>query len=277
MLDNLFIYILFFAGLFLAVFLIQLYLESKKPQNTLLKQPISYFANPLVWLNSLLYASIASFIIIILIGAEFSTYLYLGFLILFLAFLTLLPKVIIDSKVKKFETRFPDAVDVIILNLKSGRSMDQAFLNVADTFADPVRNVFTEICDRTKLGVPLETNLKQAKQNMPSPAFAYFCTLLMLLVRTGGNAVNIFQDYAFSLRAQATSKSKIKSILAQSKTTMLLMSIFPVLVFIYSKYFFIGYLDILFDTFVGNIILIIAAVLYLLGFIVTYRLTKIEI
>jgi tight adherence protein B len=124
---------------------------------------------------------------------------------------------LIGKRIKKFNTRFPDAIDLLVRGLRSG-------LPIAET----IQAVSTEI---PGIGKTMEAALQETADTLGTPEFQFFCITLAIQRETGGNLAETLANLSEVLRKRAQMKLKIAAMSSEAKASAWIVGSLPFLVF----------------------------------------------
>jgi tight adherence protein B len=156
---------------------------------------------------------------------------------------------------KKFTSEFANAVDVIVRSVKSGLPVNEALKIVAREIPEPVQGEFSRLCESLKVGVTLEQGLKRMYENMPTPEVNFFAIVMTVQMKSGGNLSEALGNLSAVLRDRKRLQGKIKALSSEAKASAMIIGALPpgvmTMVYITTP----KYMEPLFDTRVGNLML----------------------
>jgi tight adherence protein B len=191
------------------------------------------------------------------------------------------PKPIIDwvyrRRTKKFVRQMIDALSLMSNGMKSGLSVVQSFGLVTSEMANPIQQEFNLVLSQNKLGVPLEEALTNLSRRIKSDDVEMFVTSVNILKETGGNLAETFDTIVSTIRERIKVENKIDALTAQGfYQGVLVMSVPPILgVTFYQTD--PEFMQPLFETPIGWVILAVIISLELLGFFVIMKVIKVDV
>jgi len=163
-------------------------------------------------------------------GAPFPLSLFLG---LFLG--VGLPHFIIGKmilrRVKKFNSNFPDAIELMVRGLRSGLPITETLGIVGGEITGPVGMEFRMVADKMKIGRTMEAALQETADRLGTPEFQFFVITLAIQRETGGNLAETLSNLADVLRKRAQMKLKIRAMSSESKASAYIVGALPFIVF----------------------------------------------
>ncbi len=180
-------------------------------------------------------------------------------------------------RTKKFTLLFADTVDVIIRGIRSGLPVGECLNIISNESPDPVRPIFTQVVDATKVGLSLEQALQRAEENMPTPEFRYFNIVLNIQSQTGGNLADTLANLAMVLRERKKLRDKIQALSSEAKASATIIGSLPFLVA--SALFILNpsYMSILFTSTPGQAMLIGSALWMSAGIFIMKQMINFDI
>ena len=138
---------------------------------------------------------------------------------------------LIKRRILKFNSKFPDAIELMVRGLRSGLPISETMGVVADEIQGPVSVEFRSVTDKMKIGRTMEAALQEAADRIGTPEFQFFVISLAIQRETGGNLAETLSNLAEVLRKRAQMKLKIKAMSSESKASAWIVGALPFIVF----------------------------------------------
>jgi tight adherence protein B len=138
---------------------------------------------------------------------------------------------LIKQRLNKFNTNFPDAIELMVRGLRSGLPITETLGIVASEIPGPVGIEFRSVSDKMKIGRTMEAALQETADRMGTPEFQFFVITLAIQRETGGNLAETLSNLADVLRKRAQMKLKIKAMSSESKASAMIVGSLPFIVF----------------------------------------------
>jgi tight adherence protein B len=138
----------------------------------------------------------------------------------------------IKRRTAKFNSKFPDAIELLVRGLRSGLPVTETLTVVAQEVPGPVGEEFKSISDRIRVGRTMEESLQDTADRLGIPEFNFFCITLAIQRETGGNLAETLSNLADVLRKRAQMKLKIRAMSSESKASAYIVGSLPFIVFI---------------------------------------------
>jgi tight adherence protein B len=170
-----------------------------------------------------------------------------------------------NRRQKKFTSEFANGIDIIVRSVKSGLPTNEALKIVAKEIAEPVSGEFTKLCEGLKVGVTLEQGLKRMYDNMPTPEVNFFGIVMTVQMKSGGNLSEALGNLSAVLRERKRMQGKIKALSSEAKASAMIIGALPPGVMAMVYFTTPAYIEPLFTTRVGNLMLAGCAVWMSIG------------
>lgn len=139
--------------------------------------------------------------------------------------------ILINKRMNKFTTKFPDAIDLLVRGLRSGLPVTETLTVVATEVPGPVGEEFKLVTERIKIGRSMEDALQETADRLNTAEFSFFCITLAIQRETGGNLAETLANLADVLRKRAQMKLKIKAMSSEAKASAYIVGALPFIVF----------------------------------------------
>lgn len=174
-----------------------------------------------------------------------------------------------------FERQLVDALQLAARSLRAGHPLVGAFRLIAEDLDDPISSLFAGICQQQQMGLSLERALDAAGAESSSNDMRLFATSVTIQLRSGGNLADMMDRLAFVMRERIRLSRRIRVLTAQTQFSKNILLGLPFLLFVLLNTVNPGYMQILYDTSTGKLLLAMAAAGLVLGAWMMNRLSKI--
>ena len=173
---------------------------------------------------------------------------------------------------KRFTEQFPEVVDQIVQLSRTGMPPLEALSTVVDDLPTPTRGVLEAVRDRLSAGLDADRSMRAVARRVRIPEFTLFCAVLRLQRRAGGGVSEALGNLSRTLRERRKIALKAHGATAQTRLTLLVLVLLPVVVLAMQRITAPASLEILFNTPDGVMILRIAVGLIATGIMVAWAL-----
>lgn len=168
--------------------------------------------------------------------------------------------------------------DALILGanaMRAGASLIQAVEHIAENAAYPVNLEFTKVSKAVKLGMTVDEAIKIIKDDVSSKETDILITAVHVLMRTGGNMADVFDNMAGIIKERILFKSAVRAMTAQTRMSAMAISIMLVLIVGAVSYLSPGYFDPLIKRYGMGIFVLICGMIAI-GWLVIRKLLNVE-
>ena len=172
-----------------------------------------------------------------------------------------------------FTKIFPETTDQVVRLVRAGVPSMEAISIVAQDAPPPVGGVMREIASAVAAGLDPETAIRSAAARVRIPAFSLFSAAICLQMTTGGGISGALGNLSATLRARHAVTLKAKSSTAQTRLTLAIISLVPVVVLATQNFTNPQAIETLFHTESGGTLLRYGVGLILSGLLVARALS----
>jgi tight adherence protein B len=176
----------------------------------------------------------------------------------------------------RFARDFPDAIGLIVRGLRAGLPVADTLVEVGRELPGPVGEGFAGIASEIRLGQAMEAALWALARKVDLPAFNFFVITLSVQRETGGNLAETLSNLDEILRAREAMQLKIRAMSSEAVASAAIIGGLPLvmgaIMFVASP----GYLDALFTTSAGHVMLAAAAISLATGALVMRQMVRFE-
>lgn len=178
---------------------------------------------------------------------------------------------------RRFEESLHDMLTIAANSLRSGYSFLQAIQVVTEDMHGPIQEEFKRVLDEMNVGVPLDTALKSSAQRIQSEDFQLIVTAILIQRQVGGNLAEVLDQIAVTIRERVRLRAEVKVLTSQGRMSGMIFMLLPIGV---GGFIFViepSYIGILFQSPVGIVMLVVAGLMQLAGYMVIRKIVNIEL
>jgi tight adherence protein B len=181
------------------------------------------------------------------------------------------------ARLRKFEEQFPDSLEFMARSMRAGHAFSVSLEMLHREFQEPLAGEFRRAFEEHNLGMPLDLALQKLGQQVPSLDVHFFVSAVLLQKRTGGNLAEILDKLAYVIRERFKLRGKIRAISAHGRMTGMALTLIPIgvaaMMFIVNP----DYVTFFVREDVGNIMMVGAIVLQVIGYMIIKKIVNIEV
>jgi tight adherence protein B len=175
-----------------------------------------------------------------------------------------------------FNEQLTGMLQLLSNSLKTGYAIDRALETVASKSQPPVSTEFERVATEITLGTSVEEALSALLLRINSSDLEFIVTAILLHTRVGGNLAEVLDTISDTLRDRLQTKRDMSVLTAQSRASATIITGLPILLALGLYVFVPGYFAPMTSTFVGYVLLGIAALLVLIGNVLIQRMTALD-
>ncbi|PKQ09650.1 MAG: pilus assembly protein [Alphaproteobacteria bacterium HGW-Alphaproteobacteria-12] len=179
---------------------------------------------------------------------------------------------LIKRRQKAFTEEFANSIDIIVRGVKSGLPVNDCLKIIAAEAPEPVRTEFQGLVEGQRVGVTLEQGLLKIYERMPLPEVNFFQIVLSIQQKTGGNLSEALGNLSKVLRERKKMRGKIQAMSQEAKASAAIIGSLPpgvmILIYLTSP----DYMNLLFTTTVGNMIIVGSLMWMTIGILVMKKM-----
>jgi tight adherence protein B len=177
---------------------------------------------------------------------------------------------------KAFTKEFAPAVEAIVRSVKTGLPVNEALKLVGSEIPEPVGGEFRLLTDSLKLGITMEDGIRRMFDRMPTSEVNFFGIVMAIQQKSGGNLSEALSNLAGVLRDRKRLVNKIRALSSEAKAGAIIIGSMPpgvmAMVYITTP----KYMNVLFTTDIGNLLVMGCAVWMALGIFVMKKMIAIK-
>lgn len=176
-----------------------------------------------------------------------------------------------------FIMMFPDVLDMCVRSLRSGFPISIAMRMIAENMDPPVSTEFKQVVEEMESGRSVVESLSRLSRRINEPDVNFFIVVLKLQQETGGNLAETIANLSKVIRQRKQLRMKVRALTSEGRTTSYILGSLPFLIFgaIYTVQK--DYLEILWTTFNGYIVLGISLSLVASCLWIVNKMVQIEV
>lgn len=169
-------------------------------------------------------------------------------------------------------SQLPSMLDTLSGYVKAGHSLPEAFSGAIPLLPSGIREEIAWLFRLNRLGTSLPDALLAWERRMPSPELSLVVRPLRIALSGGGNLVSLLERSRDVLRARQRQQDKMRSMTAQARLQALVLTMLPPAFLLALSKIEEGFWEASTRTGVGRMLLLTAAILQLLGWLVIRKI-----
>lgn len=181
------------------------------------------------------------------------------------------------KRLRQFEERFPEALDLLGRAVRAGHAFTTGLEMISKECAEPIAGEFRATFEEQNFGLPLRDALLNLSERVPLVDVRFFVTALLIQKETGGNLAEILDGLAHVIRDRFRIYRDVQVKTAQGKLTAGILIAMPIFMVFALNALNHEYMKVLFEDPKGPYILTTAAVMQLIGSMLLWKIIHFEV
>jgi len=181
------------------------------------------------------------------------------------------------KRLRVFEEMFPEALDLMGRAIRAGHAFQTEMGMEADELRDPVGPEFKKAFEQQNFGLPLRDALNQMAERVPNLDVRFFVTAVLIQRETGGNLSEILENLAHVVRERFKIRRQIRVHTAHGRFTGWVLLGLPAALAVALSFINPEHMQLLFREHMGQLLLLGAVVMQVIGYFWIRQVIKIEV
>ncbi len=183
----------------------------------------------------------------------------------------------IGGRLGAFNKQLADTITLISNSLRAGSSFLQSIELVSRESAAPMGEEMARVVREVNLGLSMEEALQNLVRRIRSEDVDLMVTAIGIQQQVGGNLAEILDTIAFTIRERIRIKGEIKTLTAQGRISGYMVAGLPIALGGVLNLINPAFMDPLFSTTIGRILIGLGVVLMTIGFFIIRKITDIRV
>jgi len=177
----------------------------------------------------------------------------------------------------RFEEQLPEAIDMLGRAIRAGHPLSSGLKMVADEAKDPVAGEFRRTHEEHRFGLAFEDAMLAMADRVGIVDVRILVTAILIQREVGGNLAEVLDNLSSVIRARFNIRRQLRVYTAQGRFSGYVLAVLPIAVgaAIYSLN--PSYMKLLFTDPMGKLMVMVAVVMQIIGFLWIRKIVNIEI
>ena len=183
----------------------------------------------------------------------------------------------VNKRMKLFVDDMPGALDLVVRGIRAGLPLLECLKLTANEWRDPLRSEFLQVINDMGIGLTIKEAIARFAERVPLQEAKLFAIVIAIQAQSGGNLSEVLSNLSELLRERSKLQAKVKAMTSEARTSAWIIGGIPVLLIAAVSLFSPGFLVPLFETGMGNVILVGCVVWMGLGMVVMASMMKVDL
>mgnify|MGYP000143900612 CR=1 FL=1 len=226
------------------------------------------------FISIVFFSFLFAFVFVFMITLNFSVTVLVSLVASFLPFLIL--ESVRQKRIQKINSSITDALTIMSGALRSGFSFLQSMDFVQKELKGPLSREFYRVIKEINFGASTEDALKNMSKRVKSEDLDLVITAVLIQRQVGGNLAEVLDNITAVIRDRIRIKREVKTLTAQGRISGLIIGLLPILLAVFMLTVNPDYINELFVNPLGRILLLIAFLGEVAGFLMIKKIVDIK-
>jgi len=180
-------------------------------------------------------------------------------------------------RLRRFEEQFPEAIDLLGRAIRAGHPLSAGIRMVADESPDPIGGEFRQAFEEQRFGLPFDDALLGVADRNDLMDVRIFVTAVLIQREVGGNLAEVLDKISQTVRARFAILRQLRVYTAQGRLSGYVLGVMPIAVAAAIFALNPEYASKLVTEPLGRLMVVVALVLQVIGYLWIRRIVNIEI
>jgi tight adherence protein B len=177
----------------------------------------------------------------------------------------------------KFEKQLGESIMLISNNLRAGFTFQQAMESISKEMAEPIAGEFGRTLWEIKLGASTEDAMERMVIRTDSYDLGLLVSAVLIQRKTGGNLADVLDNISNTIKERLRIRGEIKALTASGRISGIIIGMLPVFLTAVLMVVNPSYILDFFLTPVGLMMVVVAVIMELLGFLIIKKIIDIKL
>ena len=186
-------------------------------------------------------------------------------------------------RLERLRREFKEGMTAVYNSLSAGSTLECAFVKASGDVKlccgaeSYIYREFCLLCKRMDLNWTVEQCIEDFSRRSGDEDIQNFSDIISIAKRSGGSLPQIVKNGIDNTRMKMEVEQEIETMVSGKKKEFYFMAVIPAGIILYMRVFSSGFLDILYDSMAGNIIMTVCLIIYIAALFWGSRITNIKV
>jgi tight adherence protein B len=181
------------------------------------------------------------------------------------------------KRMDKFEEQLPEAIDLMVRAIRAGHPLGAGLQMVSEEAQEPIATEFRRVFEEQRFGLPFDDALYGLADRVPLVDTRIMVTAMLVQREVGGNLAEVLGNMSEVVRQRFKIRRQLRVITAQGRMSGYVLAALPIFVGLAIYALNREYVTLLFTHPLGKILLVVAVVMQVAGYLWIRKIVNIEI
>ncbi|MHC4530508.1 MAG: type II secretion system F family protein [Planctomycetota bacterium] len=154
-----------------------------------------------------------------------------------------------------FEKQLVEGLGIAARSLRAGHPLSGSFQLISEEIGAPLGDIFHRICQEQSLGLDMKTSIRKVAEDTTNSELRLFATAVAIQLQSGGNLADLMDSLATVIRARIRLVRRVRVLTAQTNLSSKALIALPVILFFALNILNPEYMEPLYTTAIGKVII----------------------
>ncbi|PWM45995.1 MAG: secretion system protein [Clostridiales bacterium] len=180
------------------------------------------------------------------------------------------------KRLAQFDKQLLDSLSIICNSLRAGLSFQTAMHCISQEMEEPISKEFGRVYRECQMGMSLELSFQRLVERTENKDLELMCSAVLIQKQIGGNLATVLDNIVGTIEERVKMKREIKTLTSAGMMSGYIIGALPLFMLVIMMVLNPTYVEVLFTTQMGNIMLIAAVVLEAIGFSIVKKIVSIK-
>ncbi|MBT3319640.1 MAG: secretion system protein [Clostridia bacterium] len=181
------------------------------------------------------------------------------------------------KRMKKFEKQLADSIVLISNSLRAGFTFQQAMESVSKEMPEPISGEFRRTLLEIQLGSATDEAMERMVERTNSADVSLLISAVLIQWKAGGNLADVLDNISGTIRERLRIKGEIRVLTSSGRMSGLIIGMLPIFLVVILMIINPVYITEFFTTTIGIILIVIAVIMELAGFMIIRKIINIKV
>ena len=181
------------------------------------------------------------------------------------------------KRLKRIEGQLMDAISLISGSIKAGFGLLEGLQAIAREMQPPISEEFEQVIHEIRMGIGIDEALRHLSERVKSYDMYLMVQAMIIQRQVGGNLSEVLDKIAFTIRERIRILGEVRIRTAQGRLSGLVVGGLPVALALIISIINPGHVATFFNNPLGQVMLVAAIILEVIGFLFIRRIVAIEV
>jgi tight adherence protein B len=186
-------------------------------------------------------------------------------------------RMLVNKRKAVFAEELPGALDLIVRGIRAGLPLTDCLKMLSTDWRDPLKSEFVQVLNDIGVGLSIRAAVGRFADRVALQEARLFAIVISIQSQSGGNLSEVLSSLSDLLRERSKLVQKIRAMTSEARTSAMIIGAIPILIVGAVSLISPDFLQPLFETSTGNLIILGCALWMMLGMLVMRAMMRVDL